>query len=256
MKTSFRSAGTREFAVASFTLVLAACSTTKVAPEGVLPTPVLEHAIYVPLPGMKLDTDPSRNRSLRSQYNNNGKRAIGHIRARCAMPERSSSSCSGTVDVRITAVEGAKFINPADPPKNPQLLAWVENLGDKETSDGFLPSTKFVYALVVGAPPAGDSDKEGIIYKVGFSTDAARSTITQEQYGRVYPCHYYKQHLISEADFQPCYGRSMYGHNAGRPLLRALVTALSTWSLSVGLGDPTWFSCSSGCCTSAAPSQS
>lgn len=250
MKISFRSAGTRELAVASFALVSAACSTAKVAPEGVLPTPVLERAINVTLPGMELDTDPSRNRSLRSQYNNNGKRAIGHIRARCVMRDRSVSPCP-TVEVRITAVEGAKFINPADPPKNPQLLAWVENLGDNETADGFQSSTKSVYALVVAAPPPGDTAKEGIIYKVGFSTDAARSTITQERYGRVYRCHNYTPHLISEADFQPCLGRDMYGHNTGRPPLSVLVTALFSWFLSPGPGDPTWFSCSSGCCTSS-----
>jgi hypothetical protein len=256
MNIPIRSVGTRELAAAFCALISGACSATSTVPqgEGLIPTPFAEHSIGVTLPE-RLVTNSERNRSLREEYNNKGRWAIGHIRARCVINNTSEPQCR-TVDVRITAVEGAKFIDPANPPKNPQLLAWVENFGDSTTVDGFQPSTRYVYALVVGAPPAGDSKREAIIYKVGFSTDAARSTITRDEYGRVYRCHKYKEHLVSEADFQPCHGRSMYGHKAETSPLGALVTALSTWFVSAGGGDPTWFSCSGGCCTSAAPSAS
>lgn len=257
MNPHFRSVGTRELAAAFCALISGACSSTTTVPQGepLIPTPFVERTIEVTLPG-KLETNSEANRSLRAEYNNKGRWAIGHIRARCAIQEPSGRECPQMVDVRITAVEGAKFIDPDKPPKNPQLLAWVENFGDKTTADGFKPSTEYVYALVVGRPPASDSLREAIIYKVGFSTDAPRSNITRDEYGRVYRCHKYKEHLISEADFQPCHGRSIYGHNKGTQPLSALVTALSSWLLSAGAGDPTWFSCTSGCCTSARPSTS
>jgi hypothetical protein len=255
MKTCFRSAGTRELVVAFCALVSGACSSTTPVPgEGILRPPFVERTIEVTLPGKKLETNSAANSSFREQYNNHGRWALGHTRARCAVPDASGRSCPRMVDVRITAVEGAKFIDPAHPPKKPQLLAWVENLGDTTTADGFERSTNYVYALVVGPPPAGDPQREAIIYRVGFSTDARRSSITQDEFGRVYLCHNYTEHLISEADFQPCHRRSIYGHNTGTPPLSALVTAFSTWTLSPGGGDPTWFSCSSGCCTSAQPS--
>jgi hypothetical protein len=254
MNPSTRSVGTRELAVAFCALVSGACSSTSTVPrETAIPTPFVERRIEVRLPA-KLETNSETNRSLREEYNTKGRWAIGHVRARCVLQEPSGQECPRTVDVRITAVEGAKFIDPANPPKNPQLLAWVENFGDQTTADGFQPSTNFVYALVVGPPPASDPQREAIIYKVGFSTDAARSRITRDEYGRVYRCHTYKEHLVSEADFQPCHGRSIYGHSTGTSPLGALVTALSTWFVLTVTGDPTWFSCSSGCCTSAAPS--
>ncbi|MFN2638106.1 MAG: hypothetical protein ABR585_13875, partial [Gemmatimonadaceae bacterium] len=164
-------------------------------------------------------------------------------------------SCADTVDVRITAVEGAKYISPDTPPKHPQLLAWVENLGNKSTYDGFQPASSVVYALVVDAAPAGDKDAHPIIYRVAFSaTDSARVPFIQDTYGHVYPCHLYKQPLFSEADFQACNNAHRYGAKPRAPLsLGAMVTSLVTWSSSrQWSNDPTWFSCSSGCCTSSA----
>ncbi len=246
MKTLIRSTGTRELAVALFTLASAACSTTaNVPPEELVPFPGVERATYVTLPGRGV-----ADKSLREQYVHNGRRAIGHTRARCVTAP--GSPCRETVDVRITAVEGAKYIDPARPPRNPQLLAWVENFGDKPTYDGFEPAARFVYALVVDAPPAGDTEKLPIIYRVGFSTDPDKSRITQDVYGHVYPCHNYIRQLFSEADFQPCYGHGRYANKTDNWPLSALVTSLSMWSLSSSPSDPTWFACSSGCCTSSA----
>ena len=245
MNRFLRSVGTREVAVVFCALASGTCSTSpNVATGGRLPTPVLESPTFVTLPGRGL-----ADKSLREQYRTSGMRAIGHIRARCVTMMTVSSPCRETVDVRITAVEGAKYINPKKPPKNPQLLAWVENLGNRTTYDGFEPSTQFVYALVVDAAPADDKDQAPIIYRVGFSMDAARSRISQDVYGRVHACHNYGQPLISEADFQPCDGHA-YTSRLERPSFGALVTVLSTWSWLSGSGDPTWFSCSSGCCTS------
>ncbi len=246
MNPLYRSVGTRELAVAFCALVSAGCSTSpNVSPDGRIPTPVAEHAIFVTLPGRGLADKP-----LREQYGTRGRRAIGHIRARCVTVSTSSSPCRESVDVRITAVEGAKYIDPKMPPRNPQLLASVENLGNKTTYDGFEPSTQFVYALVVDGAPAGDPDRAHIIYRVGFSTDPAKSQVTQSVYGRVHPCHYYVQPLFSEADFHACNGHAPYANTTVKPSFGALVTALSTWSWLTGPGDPTWFSCSSGCCTS------
>ena len=246
MNPSIRSVGTRELAAAFCALVGAACSTSaNVSSEGLVPTPVAEHAIFVTLPGRELSDRP-----LREQYRTSGRRAIGHIRARCVTMPTLSTPCREVVDVRITAVEGAKYIDPKKAPKNPQLLAWVENLGNRTTYDGFEPSTQFVYALVVDAAPPADADQAPVIYRVGFSMDAARSRITQDVYGHVHACHYYVRPLFSEADFQACNGHAPYTTRIEKPLFGALVTALSTWSWLSGSGDPTWFSCSSGCCTS------
>jgi hypothetical protein len=248
MNASIRSIGSRELAVALSALVCAACSSSpKVSPEGRFPIPVAEHPIFVTLPGRGLADAP-----LREQYRKSGRRAIGHIRARCVTTPTLASPCRQTVDVRITAVEGAKFIDPAKPPPHPQLLAWVENLGNRATYDGFEPATQFVYALVVDAAPVGDTDGAPAIYRVGFSTDPAKSRITQEVYGHVYRCHTYPPPLFSEADFQACYGHAPYANRTERATFSALVTALSTWSWFTGSGDPTWFSCSTGCCTASA----
>lgn len=246
MNSFLSSVGTREVAVAFCALASATCSTSpNAATGGLIPTPVAEHAIFVTLPGRGLADKP-----LREQYRSSGRRAIGHIRARCVTMMTATTPCRETVDVRITAVEGAKYIDPKKPPKNPQLLAWVENLGNRTTYDGFEPSTQFVYALVVDAPPANDPDQAPIIYRVGFSMDAGRSRITQDVYGHVHACHYYVQPLFSEADFQACNGHAPYVSSIERPLFSARMTSLSTWSWLSGSGDPTWFSCSSGCCTS------
>jgi hypothetical protein len=232
--------------VACCALASATCSTSpNAATGGLIPTPVAEHAIFVTLPGRGLADKP-----LREQYRTSGRRAIGHIRARCVAMMTASTPCRETVDVRITAVEGAKYIDPKKPPKDPQLLAWVENLGNRTTYDGFEPSTQFVYALVVDAAPVGDPDQAPIIYRVGFSMDAARSRITQDVYGHVHACHNYGQPLFSEADFQACNGRVPYASTIEKPRFGAFVAVLSTWSWLTGVGDPTWFSCSSGCCTS------
>jgi hypothetical protein len=256
MNPPIHSVGTRKLAVAFCALISGACSSTSTVPQGdpLIPTPFVERRIEVTLPP-ELETNSEKNHSLREEYNNKGRLAIGHVRARCVMKEPNGRECPRMVDVRITAVEGAKFIDPKNPPKNPQLLAWVENFGDATTDDGFQRSTDYVYALVVGPPSAIDPERKPIIYRVGFSTDRARSTITRDVYGYVYRCHTYKEHLVSEADFQPCRGRSIYAHDTGTPLRSALVTALSIWSYFSSAGDPTWFSCSSGCCTSKPPQQ-
>jgi hypothetical protein len=247
MNASIRSAGTRDLTVALCAIVCAGCTgNPSVTPEGPIPLPVVEHAIYVTLPGRGLADGP-----LRDQYKTRGRRALGHIRARCVTMPTLTSPCRETVDVRITAVEGAKFINPDQPPKSSQLLAWVENLGNKRTYDGFEPSTQFVYALVVDAAPAGDADIAPAIYRVGFSTDPAKSRITQDVYGHVHRCHNYLPPLFSEADFQTCYGHAPYANKTEKPSFAALMTSLSTWSWLTGAGDPTWFSCNSGCCTSS-----
>jgi hypothetical protein len=246
MKPTLRSAAIRGLAAAA-ALASPAC-TTNVPPEERIPVPFVEHPIYVALPGRG-----TSDKTLREQYGEHGRWALGHTRARCV--KGSGSPCRETVNVRITAVEGARYISPDRSPASPQLLAWVENLGDKATDDGFEPSTSFVYALVVDAPAPSDTEKRPVIYMVGFSTDANRSSITQAVYGHVYPCHDYTQHLISEADFQPCHRQQrLYGNQGEKGPLNALVTAFLTWPLSALVGgDPTWFSCSSGCCTSAVP---
>ena len=248
MKPSLRSAGILGLTFV-VTLAAPACTTTgNVPPNERVPTPFVEHAIYVTLPGRGVS-----ERTLREQYGERGRWAIGHTRARCVKGD-ASSPCRETVNVRITAVEGARYISPDKSPTSPQLLAWVENLGEKATDDGFEPSTRFVYALVVDAPAANDPEKRPVIYMVGFSTDPERSSITQSVYGHVFACHDYTQHLISEADFQPCHRQQkLYGDGAPKWPQNALVSAFLTWPVSIDLGDPTWFSCSTGCCTSRTP---
>ena len=250
MNPPIRSVGNRDLAVAFCAIISAACSSTTTVPQGepLIPTPFVEHSIEVRLPGPGVTDN-----ELRKQYGEHGRWAIGHTRPRCV--KGTSGSACETVNVRITAVEGAKYIDPAKPPKRPQLLAWVENFGDKSTADGFEPVKQFVYALVVAAPAANDPVKNAIIYKVGFSTDAKRSSVTDPvEYGRVFACHDYTPHLISEADFQPCHRQQrLYVNRAEKWPLNAIVSSFLTWSVSAAAQDPTWFSCSSGCCTSSSP---
>jgi hypothetical protein len=248
MKPPFRSSGILGLAVAATLASLACTTTANVSPKERGPLPFVEHPIYVTLPGRG-----ASDKTLREQYGERGRWAIGHTRALCVKGD-TSSQCRETVNVRITAVEGARYISPDKSPTSPQLLAWVENLGAKATDDGFEPATSFVYALVVDAPTASDPEQRPVIHMIGFSTDPKRSSITQSVYGHVFACHDYTYHLISEADFQPCHRQQkLYGNGADKWPLNVLVSAFLTWTSSASLGDPTWFACSTGCCTSRPP---
>jgi hypothetical protein len=230
--------------VSMSTLGFLACTSLPVATAPGTPLPMEERAIFVELPASThLTAD-----SMRAHYRR-GRRTIFHVRQRC-ISDLSAGPCTGTRDVRISAVEGAIYINPTHAPDHPQLIAWIENLGDKVTYDGIEPMTQAVYALVVDSLPIANPR----IMRVRFPAIVAggRSEIRADSSGHVYPCHNYRQPYISDADFQPC---SPYGPLGSAPLhsssAHAIFVGVST-GVALSSSDPTWFSCSSGCCSASA----
>lgn len=220
-----------------------------------------EREIFVELPGQTKLTDDELKRS----YLYRGGRTIGHVRARCLPPHQSGTPCrNATTDVRITAVEGAKYISADKHPDRPQLLGWIENLGDRPTFDGIRPVTEAIYALVVDSKdtvgPAFPRVPRPIIRRVEFpSVERARSGQRPQVtlYGVATHCHDYAQPYISAADYQVC-DEYKYTKVGRVPVMgsrvHALLTTLVSWVSLTASDDPTWFSCSSGCCTSANPS--
>ena len=230
--------------VSMSTLGFLACTSLPVATAPGTPSPIEERAIFVELPASThLTAD-----SLRAQYRR-GRRTIFHVRQRC-ISDPSAGPCTETRDVRISAVEGAKLINPRYAPSRPQLIAWIENLGDRTTYDGIEPMTQAVYALVVDSLPTENPR----IVRVRFPATLAtgRRELQANSAGHVYPCHNYGQPYISDADFQPC---TPYGPLGLAPLhsssAHAIFASAST-AVALSSSDPTWFSCSSGCCSASA----
>ncbi|MDP9202832.1 MAG: hypothetical protein M3P26_12995 [Gemmatimonadota bacterium] len=228
-------------------LTVLGCTSKQIAPEIDIRLRVSEHNIYVELPkrtAMSVD-------ELRKSYYK-GRRTLSHIRARCVTTLSKDGSCTKTTDVRITAVEGAKFIDADKAPDKPQLIAWVENLGTAVTFDGIEPMGIARYALVVDTLPRVNP----AILLVAFPGErAVRGTPARDTtYGRVYRCHNYGQQLISDADYQVCgYHRGFGGLPAPKSLSSpTMFTSMLTWMSASDADDPTWFSCASGCCTSSA----
>jgi hypothetical protein len=223
-----------------------ACSTAQVAPAPNVDVhlPIAERRVFVELPG---NTTLSAD-ALRTRYDE-GRRTISHVRQRC-VAGTTTAFCTQTTDVRITAVEGAKYVDPLHAPRHPQIIAWIENIGNRETYDGIEPMTSAVYALVVDSLPV---ENPGIV-RVRFPAPraAVRGNALGARDGRVYACHYYGQPYISDADFQPCSPYPLLGMGALHSLNTHAVFASTSNAVALTASDPTWFSCSSGCCSGTA----
>jgi len=237
-----------------YILIAIGCTAVAPAPGGYLT--VAEREIFVELPGQTKLTDDNLKRLYRR-----GQRMIGQVRARCVAPHKVGTPCTNaTTDVRITAVEGAKYINASTPPSKPQLIAWIENLGERPTFDGIQPMTEATYALVVDSKDTVGSKSPGnpapIIRLVAFPSERrARSgqRSTAGFYGAAIVCHDYGQPYISAADYYVCdeYSKVTRTSSDGSKV-QALLTSFANWVSRMESDDPTWFSCSSGCCTAAA----
>jgi hypothetical protein len=227
--------------------MMTGCTTTPAVRDVDVDLPVAEHRIYVEVPGR---TAMSAEDLRRSYYE--GRRTLSHIRARCVTTPSPAGSCARTTDVRITAVEGAKYVEADDSPSRPQLIAWLENLGSATTFDGIKPIAEARYALVVDTRP----NVNAAILRVEFPGErAARGTAAGvTPYGNVYRCHNYGRRLISDADYQVCSPRRDAGVLRAPSGLRSIasLTSMATWTSALSYDDPKWFSCASGCCSSSA----
>jgi hypothetical protein len=222
------------------------CASKPIAPEIDVRFPAVERNIYVDVP----DRTTLSASQLRESYYK-GRRTLSHIRARCVTTPPKDSSCARTTDVRITAVEGAKFIDALKAPGKPQLIAWIENLGTAMTFDSIQPMKIARYALVVDTQPSVNP----AILLVAFPGEGAvRGTPAMAiPRGRVYKCHSYGAPLISDADYQVCgYHRAVSAWpGLNRYEEKTMVTSMVNWMSATAGDDPTWFSCASGCCTSS-----
>jgi len=220
------------------------CSSPQVAPAPSVHFPDAERDIIVELPGRTR----ANTEDLRAQYRS-GRRTISHVRQRC-VTNPPPTPCTETTDVRISAVEGARYINPGDAPKHPQLIAWIENMGDRTTYDGIEPMTSAVYALVVDSVPQVNP----AIVRVRFPAlrGAEAKEVRTAIVGHVYKCHEYAQPYISDADFQPCTPYRQIAPIGLHSSSAHAVFASAAETVMLSSSDPTWFSCSSGCCSASA----
>jgi BarA-like signal transduction histidine kinase len=213
------------------------------APSVNVHLPVAEQRIFVDLP----PNSRLKPADLLAQYYS-GRRTISHVRQRCVVnpiPE----NCTEITDVRISAVEGARYINPGDAPAHPQLIAWLENLGTRTTYDGIEPMTSAVYALVVDSLPRANPTIHRVRFPVGLAM--SRREIETLPNGHVYKCHEYTQQYISDADFQPCSPYRLIGAVALHSSSAQAMFAGGSETVALSTSDPTWFSCSSGCCSAS-----
>ncbi len=234
-------------------LLMIACTTpppttlsTAMGPIGPLTGP--EDQRFVDLP----DNSNTLNPGQRARYQQ-ARRMHPSVRQRCNLGAYTPatpgvpSSCTQSVPVKITAVEGAKFVRFSALPPKPQILAWIENLGAYPTFDNLRPRTQAVYALVVDT--AQTAGPPGLVL-VEF--DLQSNAVTRRPYGRVLECHSYGQPFQSGADFQPC--NHTYPQIIMTPVWKAEIRVTSLMTIArnfYNVDDPVWFTCASGCCTSA-----
>jgi hypothetical protein len=201
--------------------------------------PVVEHPAYVTLPP---DGPSIRVDSLVTDWGKY-RRALGNLRTRDGLKARGCDPC--TVQVRITAVEGAKYIDPRTPLTHTQLLAWIENLDTTYSAATFhlRPSREAVYAVV-----AAPSDSGNKIRVIEIPQLPGRAPLKTMAIGDFATCQPYHEPLTSEADFRPC----PYKHGEtpkGERVSSFAFLGFGGGVLPVLLGDPIWFSCNTGCCT-------
>jgi hypothetical protein len=207
--------------------------------------PVVEHPAYVTVPP---DGTMIRGESLVTEWGKY-RRALGNLRTRDGLKAPGCNPC--TVQVRITAVEGAKYIDPRSPLTHTQLLAWIENLDTAHSAATFhlRPSREAVYAVV--AAPSDSGNKIRVI-EIPLSADPA--PVKYNASGDFAACQPYHQPLTSEADFRPCPHRVAEAPKGERVSSFAFVGFGGGILLGPG-GDPIWFSCNTGCCTGSGMSE-
>jgi hypothetical protein len=201
--------------------------------------PVVEHPAYVTVP---LDGTLIQGESLVTDWGKY-RRALGNLRTRDGLQGPGCSPC--TVQVRITAVEGAKYIDPRSPLSHTQLLAWIENLDPSHTAETFKlrPSSEAIYAVVAEPSKAGNK-----IRVIEIPLSPGRAPLKTKAIGDFATCQPYHEPLTSEADFRPC----PYKHGEtpkGEGVSSFAFLGFGGGVLPVLLGDPIWFSCNTGCCT-------
>jgi hypothetical protein len=202
--------------------------------------PVVEHPAYVTLPANGTRVQGASVLTEWSKY----RRALGNLRTRDGLESSDCHSC--TVQVRITAVEGAKYADPGSSPDHTQLIAWIENLDATNSEAAFhlRPSAQAVYAVV--ADPTSTGMKIRII-EIPLWAD--RAPLVYKSSGDFAACEPYHQPLTSEADFRPCPHRKT-GSNSGVNVSSSPFVGLGAGIMVTALlGDPIWFSCNTGCCT-------
>lgn len=201
--------------------------------------PVVEHASYVRLPANRalLDSD-----SLVHDWEMRHRLARGNVRTRAGRNTATCNPC--TIQVRITAVEGAKYADPEHSPSQTQLLAWIENLDtlNADSVYGFKPTRAAIYAVISDPAPGHPALR---ILEIPRGT---RGGIFDKTRGVLSTCHSYDQPLYSEADFRAC-DPAMHEWAGGfRNVARSFLSAISRSSTMLA-GDPTWFTCNTGCCS-------
>jgi hypothetical protein len=201
--------------------------------------PVVEHPAYVTLPA---DGTLIRGENLVTEWGKY-RRALGNLRTRDGLKGPGCNPC--TVQVRITAVEGAKYIDPRSPLSHTQLLAWIENLDPSHSEATFhlRPSSEAIYAVV--ADPSKTGNKIRVI-EIPLSAD--RAPVKYNASGDFAACQPYHQPLTSEADFRPCPHKVAEARKGERVSSFAFV-GFGGGILVALVGDPIWFSCNTGCCT-------
>lgn len=172
---------------------------------------------------------------------------LGHTRPIAA------TGCNGCyVPVSIVAVQGAKLIDADRPPRQTQLLVWINNLSDYATAataslPSFLPSTEATYAKIADKDPITGRTRWQILEFRTGAEEAVRVVAA----GVLRVCHRYTPDPArqSEADFKVCGPQIENGTVTGGAADQNLLTDSTKRPQPKPRPPGDWIECSNGCCT-------
>lgn len=213
-----------------------------------------EQRVDVPLPATEISPGD------RMRYENN-RATTRRIERRCVYKPIAGARCDTSVALKITVIEGAKFVRASGHTGGPQLVGIIENLGSRSTFDGFWPGKQ---ALVAVARGSGT-----VLVRVRFNQMAGSPNFAVDSayYGTLADCHPDYVGLSSDMSFRGCdpneRGTVRERRTPGEVLASSQVTFRMPLSEKSGHGeprrpradfvsldDPLWLRCSPGCCTS------
>lgn len=151
--------------------------------------------------------------------------------------------------VLIVAYDGSRHLSPKNPPKQPTLLAHIENLGTASSTVWSLQPVKDAEYDITLQDDAGAA--KWTLWEI---TTAGR---TATYHGTYKDCGHKNQWTVSLADWANCDTSPGNDAASSTPMITSsmsmfggVATTLGKYlAMFQGPDDPAWISCSAGCCT-------
>jgi hypothetical protein len=172
--------------------------------------------------------------------------------------KRKVEGCDCGVDVNIKPVGNVHLINPANGPERPQYVARIYNTDRNQTTEypRFKPGKDFVYYVEIYRRTDGRAG-----WRLLEMTHPPQPVVTAVDSGRLVGCSH-DPNTTPDADFRGCNGANpLYTDSSqdrlkvqtssltANPIYSRLVSTSRAFLVRAGREDPTWISCTEGCCT-------